>query len=277
MNFDLLDSLSPRIIDVVERERCFWETSEYRIFRARTRLHFLAYVCGGEGMFELNGVSYPLRTGCVFHSAPGHRQEVLTSRENVLHFYSIHFDYGILRWDGARGNWRDESMGLLPFPSTIQAHKSPLLRDVFVEALRVWNERKAGYDWYAKLCFMQTLGEVSKLLDTQNEQEDRSARTIKASTEYMKTHLGDPLDRETLARNVSLSPGYFSTLFRQHTGISPTRYVTKLRVDHAKDLLRNTDSSVRQISGDVGFADPFYFARVFRKETGLSPTEYRKA
>jgi len=79
-----------------------------------------------------------------------------------------------------------------------------------------------------------------------------------------------------LADRVSLSAGHFTALFKQHTGCALTEFITRLRLDRAKQLLRETDMPIYKISEDVGYADSFYFTRQFGKETGMSPREFRQ-
>ncbi|MBM7563995.1 AraC-like DNA-binding protein [Paenibacillus sacheonensis] len=57
----------------------------------------------------------------------------------------------------------------------------------------------------------------------------------------MKSHYSEALDRDTVAREVALSPAYYSSLFKRHTDYSPIQYLKRLRLDRAKLLLRQTD------------------------------------
>jgi AraC family transcriptional regulator len=62
---------------------------------------------------------------------------------------------------------------------------------------------------------------------------------------------------------------------KRATGIPPSQYQIKLRMDAARRLLRETKKSVITVANDVGYSNPSHFAQLFRKETGLSPTDYR--
>ena len=63
----------------------------------------------------------------------------------------------------------------------------------------------------------------------------------------------------------------------RETGISPARYITRVRIEYAKLLLRGEDASITYVAEASGFANANYFAKVFRKETGMSPSEYLEA
>ncbi len=69
---------------------------------------------------------------------------------------------------------------------------------------------------------------------------------------------------------------YFYMLFKSWAGVSPVEYRNRIRMTNAGTLLINTDLSVGEVAGAVGFEDPFYFSRVFRRTFGVSPLQYRK-
>ena len=62
--------------------------------------------------------------------------------------------------------------------------------------------------------------------------------------------------------------------FTRETGISPAKYITRVRVEYAKLLLQDEDTSIIYVAEASGFANANYFAKVFRRETGMSPSEY---
>ena len=73
-----------------------------------------------------------------------------------------------------------------------------------------------------------------------------------------------------------MSKFHFHRLFKKATGVSPSRYHTDLRMNVARQLLRETKKSVVTIALDIGYANPSHFAQLFRRETGLSPSDYRR-
>ena len=81
---------------------------------------------------------------------------------------------------------------------------------------------------------------------------------------------------EQAAQLCHLSPGYFSRSFSKEFGTNYTAYVTKLKIEWAKELLIKTDLSVTQISDQIGFSDSGYFTKIFKKQEYLTPSLYRK-
>lgn len=92
---------------------------------------------------------------------------------------------------------------------------------------------------------------------------------------FIQDHYGSRLSLEILAKEVNLSPVYLGTLFKNSSGITITEYITGIRMDKAKELLKNTTQNINEIAEQVGFSDAKYFAKLFKKEIGVKPTEYR--
>jgi transcriptional regulator GlxA family with amidase domain len=93
----------------------------------------------------------------------------------------------------------------------------------------------------------------------------------------IQAHYAEPLRVRDLAELVHLHPAWFSTRFRQLTGLSPAQYLMRYRLERARELLVSTDRSVREIAAMTGFQDPLYLSRQFRRLLGTSPTAYRQS
>lgn len=100
---------------------------------------------------------------------------------------------------------------------------------------------------------------------------------LRAAVEHMEAHLGEPFDLDRLANICGMSRFHFSRAFHNTTGFSPSRWFIRRRVEHAKQMLRERDAPIIEISMTVGYESPGHFAQVFRRETGMSPRAYRLA
>ena len=92
----------------------------------------------------------------------------------------------------------------------------------------------------------------------------------------MAENIAEEFNLDWLAAQAGLSKFYFNRLFKNATGVSPSRHQITLRMDEARRLLRETKKSVVSVALDVGYANPSHFAQLFRRETGLSPSDYRR-
>ncbi len=94
---------------------------------------------------------------------------------------------------------------------------------------------------------------------------------------HMEEHYEDSeLSLNHLASLVNVSPNHLSTIFSAQTGRSFIKYLTELRMNKAKELLKCTSMRSSEISEAVGYKDPHYFSYMFKKTVGVTPTNYRE-
>lgn len=105
--------------------------------------------------------------------------------------------------------------------------------------------------------------------------EVKHSDTIHKVTEFIKSHYSGKLTLEQIAASVHLSPSHISGLFRKETGQTVSAYISYVRIEKSKQLLKNTQLSIAEIAAKCGFEEQSYFSRVFRKQTGLPPKAYR--
>jgi two-component system response regulator YesN len=93
---------------------------------------------------------------------------------------------------------------------------------------------------------------------------------------YIERNYGDQdISLHTVASHVGISPNHLSTVFSQETGENFIECLTRVRIERAKCLLKNTGMKNADIACETGFNDPHYFSFIFKKNTGQSPREYR--
>jgi AraC family transcriptional regulator len=91
----------------------------------------------------------------------------------------------------------------------------------------------------------------------------------------MREQLAQPFDLASMADLAELSEFHFSRVFKQSTGLSPSHYFIRLRMEEARRLLSETDDAIIDIALAVGYNSPSHFAAVFRKHAGVPPSTYR--
>jgi signal transduction histidine kinase/CheY-like chemotaxis protein len=123
----------------------------------------------------------------------------------------------------------------------------------------------------------ETLAHIKDALAHRQKLNSEVQRLARKAMVYIHEHYAEPIAREEIAHYVSVSEGYLSRSFNQETGLSLIHYLTRYRIQQAKQLLSTGDKTVAEIALEVGFSDSNYFSRVFRQEVGVSPLAYRLA
>jgi AraC-like DNA-binding protein/ligand-binding sensor protein len=121
--------------------------------------------------------------------------------------------------------------------------------------------------------FAQHLSQVSNQVIVQ--QEHAEPPTIIRAKEFIREHQANDLSLAEVAKAVNTSTFYFCKMFKKATGFNFTDYLSRVRIEKAKNLLINPNLRVSEIAYEVGFQSLTHFNRVFRKMVGQSPTEYR--
>lgn len=160
-------------------------------------------------------------------------------------------------------------------PDTL-ATQDPLLERVMLDLLRA---AEAGVgDFYAEAAALflavHTLTRHGGLPpprpSTGEDQRIQHARS------FLRQNLHQPLSLAEIAAEASMSPYHFLRVFRDRTGETPYRYLTRLRIERGQQELARGAVPVGEIADRCGFASPTHFANAFRRQTGYTPTQYRR-
>lgn len=115
--------------------------------------------------------------------------------------------------------------------------------------------------------------ELRKFSENQLVQQTRYVALAK---EYIAEHLQENISLNDVSGVVYMNPTYFSTLFKKTTGQNFSDYLVEVRIEHAKELLKDLSLSVAEVGTRVGYQNSRYFSKVFLKTVGVKPSEYRK-
>ncbi len=100
---------------------------------------------------------------------------------------------------------------------------------------------------------------------------------IQKANQYMLEHYDKELSLEEIAKEVCLSPYYFSRFYKEESGMNFSDKLAQIRIDKAKELLKNEEFSIKDVSYMVGYTEPNYFSKIFKKATGYTASEYKKS
>lgn len=146
----------------------------------------------------------------------------------------------------------------------------PILLNCMEALYTMRDETDAGGEFRRTAYIYTIIGELLRYV-----QKSDSHIPIRRAIGIMETHYNTELTVQGLADAVGLERSYFSTLFKNTTGLSPHYYLTKLRIQRFCTLLKNEDIPISLAAEYVGL-DPQNFARIFKRETGKTPGEYRQ-
>lgn len=114
------------------------------------------------------------------------------------------------------------------------------------------------------------------ILDKMEKQESESSRPIRIAKQYIMQNFDRNITLEEVCEYVGFSAAYFSAMFKKECGEGFAKYLMRVRMEEAKNLLRETNMPVAEICEKVGYNDRKHFTHTFHKMTGVNPAEYRK-
>jgi len=224
----------------------------------------LIYITSGSGIVSINGVKYHIKPGtCIFLDS-SIAIEVGATVMNEVHFY-------YLKYTNLPASNLDNinSFKMIILQIISQARVISLLEKI---SDKVSNDPYIS--WLRKQALLYELLYViskNKALEEKNENVP-----IKLTIDYMNKHYEEQLTIGDLARLTFMTQSSFCRAFKRETGLTPSGYLRNLRIEKAKNMLKTSRYSIKDVARTVGIADELYFSRLFKNSEGISPTIYRK-
>ncbi len=241
---------------------------EYYMADGTDRTGFLLlYVVSGVLLLDMNGREEQVSEGeLVFLSR---RQEYRLRSQNKLEFLWVYMD-GVNTVDFCNEI-------LLEYGNIIHLEHAESVSGYMKRILTLFQdlgeieEIMQSKLLYEMLCSILYRGDHTEHSRTRMSSDPQ----IEAIKRYFREHMNEEISTEELARNFHLSISQINRKFRDHTGQSPHEYLTNLRLNRAKVLLRDSQMTIAEIAGEVGYAYDTSLASAFRKKMGMSPREFR--
>ena len=144
-------------------------------------------------------------------------------------------------------------------------------KKLFENILDCWNKKEAGYKYKCAALF----NEILLLCYRQNAKAKPASSSIQRSVDFLLNNYKNPnLTIKEIAAESFISEVYFRKLFKDENGISPQKYIIRLRIQYAKKLISTGYYSLKEIALMAGYTDYKYFSTEFKKLVGVSPSEY---
>ncbi len=151
-----------------------------------------------------------------------------------------------------------------------------VIEELIDETICEYNSQEPGKNTMVLSMFLRLVVELSRLYNkTDKTEESKTIDGIAKAASYMENHYNEDIQMEELLSLSYYSRRHFIRLFSDTYGVSPHKYLSRLRIRHAAALLSETSLPMSEIALRCGFNDPNYFGRIFKKYIGISPNNYR--
>ena len=245
----------------------------------------ITYVDEGNARYEVNGHIYDVESGDVilFNNSESHKWEVLTEevRLTVLMFSSDIIS------DGSRMLDMDY---LVPFLERGNNFENWIPgRERFTKDIKALLDEISEEDWRgqvgSRLMIKADILKILTLLVRYYERANSrieffagkkdSVRRIEQAFTFIKKNYGKKITLEETAATVCMSPNYFSGYFKKTAGCSFQEYLTKIRMEKAKEMLHHSSEGILEIAQECGVSNTANFYRLYKKYYGIAPGEER--
>jgi AraC-like DNA-binding protein len=231
----------------------------------------LLYVHQGQGTFEAAGIKRKkLSRSSLFLLFPG-----------VWHRYRPELSTGwIESWIELNGPYLDQlrSVGIIdPKNPVHQIEATDQVETLFEMAHRWARAKSPGFSVRIGLLAVQILTLLRTGFPRHQAVPRRIERLISESQALLAQNLEKTVSAEQIARRLGVGYSYFRREFKSQTGFSPKQYRIEIRHRRARDLLRSTSLTIKEISEQLSYHSPYHLSVDFSRRTGLSPTKWRAA
>ena len=248
--------LSPLIDDVqiLSVLHLSWNTHQAT---ARPRpFHALSFWRSGNAQFKADTDTLQVKTGEVLYVPENLGYQLEAEQEDL---FVIHFKMSAKQ---------EKLEAFVPLHTT-------LMDELFSSCYKVWRQKKPGYYFRTLSLFYSILEQL--MLCSMDDTVSAKQRKLQPALDYIRAHFTNrELTIKQLADIAFMSETYFRTVFAQVMGEVPTKYINRLRISYAKDLIETGLYKIETVAEMAGFSDSKYFSTVFRQYTGFSPRHYKK-
>lgn len=147
---------------------------------------------------------------------------------------------------------------------------------LYRKMLEVSNTERPGYHQFLSGILVHLIAHLLFRNQDNGWKDKEVLKKIDKARLIIREKINVQVSAEELAASLNMSYTWFRRMFRQYTGLAPAQYITRLKVRKARELLSDTNKTIKEIALELGFESIDYFSTMFKKQTGSSPGEYRK-
>lgn len=252
-------------IQIAGEFRC---SETYAAKRKRYDSILIMVTLSGKGYLKYRNRSYEISkgTGVIIDCNEPH--VYFTDKEDLWHFMWVHFKGG---QSMEQVSYILENSGVL-----FDANKTPIVQENISKVIKMASNNGIESD-------IQLSGYLNEIMTClmlnalpQAGVKKEFPEMVKSALSIIETNYTKELKLEELADHFFTNKYEIIRKFKQYLGTTPYKYLTELRIKHAKDLLETTQLSIIEVAENIGFRDSSYFIKVFRQHEGITPLKYRK-
>lgn len=158
----------------------------------------------------------------------------------------------------------------------LDTHDFTEIKKIIEKMMMEFYDEKEGWQTFVYAHFMTLCVTLSRLYCLYDNDNHKDVLKLASAIAYIEKNYCENITVSELSNIAGYSERQFSRLFNLTFSTTPNLYITNLRIQKARLLLKTTNLSIGEISWGCGFEDQNYFSRTFKKYTGMPPTEYRK-
>ena len=228
--------------------------------------YVIHYITDGVGYYETGGRKYTVTAGDVFVIFPNEVIKYYTDEDKPKTGYWFDFV-------GYRGSEYMKEVGI-SHDCLVIHNVSTLLGKTMQKCFDKMSEGKYSR-LYLESCMLECFSYMEEANSFPNANTSPRQKCIQNAIAYMEYAYREKIGVSDIAEYLGFERSYFYRLFKEEMSISPSEYLTGLRINRAKELL-GAGETVKVTAYSVGIDDIYYFSKLFTRETGVSPSTFKK-
>lgn len=231
----------------------------------------IVYISKGKGFFSSDARKRStISKGQVILLFPGQWHTYCPSKETGWNEYYIGFEGKII-------DDIVENGFISPDNQILDVGVNEDLVNLFSTAIKIAKEDKTAAQQNLAGIVFNILGTILSLAQNRNFESKESAQKVERAKVIMIENIHKNVDIKGIAANLGISYSLFRKAFKEYTGYAPSQYFQELKLRKAKELLAETNYTIKEISYELNFSSYEYFLSFFKKRVGSTPMEYRNS
>ena len=229
----------------------------------------LMHFCGSDGTFlRRDGQEIHIKKGDLFYIPHGSLYTWKFSNDHDGSRISCRlFEFLLVGLDGV--------LELSDAPIVIDSSRAGIFASLFSSLVNERSKPQISLPALKSIAFA-IIAEFSRVF-RENCASQKNFGCIYEGIKYLEEDLDQEKSVEEIAQMCNVSVNYFERLFKEYSGMTPTKYRITGKVNRAKLMLETSSLSIEEISEELNFSDSAYFCRCFKGTVGMTPSQYRKA